>query len=150
MTTSRQRGPRAKSINLKAHERFLLHATARSSSAPQAQRRALAMLALGRHEPVEHVASMFDVSKQTVLNWRAAWLRHREIQALIDRERSGRPRDWTEDRERLLEALLERSPAQFGFSAMSWTSQLLSNQIARASGWCSSSSDMFINDRAMY
>lgn len=135
MTKLRHRGPQATPVLLSAQQRSLLRTTAKSSSSPQAQRRALAILALSRGERVEHVAAMLAVSKQSVVNWRDAWLRQGRPESLLDRERSGRPRHWTEEREELLESLLERSPAQFGYRALSWTSHLLSNHLGRVSGW---------------
>lgn len=135
MTKFRHRGPQATPVLLTAQQRALLRAAAKSCTSPQAQRRALAVLALSRGERVEHVATMMAVSKQSVINWRDAWLRQGHPESLNDRERPGRPRHWTEEREQLLEALLESSPAQFGYRALSWTSHLLSNHLGHASGW---------------
>ena len=95
----------------------------------------MAILALGRGERVEHAARLLDVSKQSILRWRDAWERQKRPQSLEDRERPGRPREWTEEREALLMALLERSPSELGYRAMSWTTHMLSNQMERALGW---------------
>lgn len=130
------RGPQAKIIRLTAGQRRELHSVTRSGTFSQRiQRRALALLALARGERVSHVARMLDVSQQSVIRWRDAWEMSKKIGSLTDQHRSGRPREWTEEREELLTALLERSPSQFGYRAMCWTSHLLSNQLERVSGW---------------
>jgi transposase len=112
-------------------------------------RRALALLALSRGERVAHVAQLLDVSKQSVLRWRDAWQKNQQVDALEDRARPGRPREWTEDREELLLALLERSPAQLGYRAMCWTSHLLSNSLEQIAGWRPSDRSMRLELREL-
>lgn len=139
MATAKHRGPQAKPFKLTSRERVELHGVARSGASGRIQRRALALLALDRKEPIQRVALLLNCSRQSVTDWRDAWLRSRgrhRPQVLQERERSGRPREWDqEDREALLLALLDRSPDQFGYRAWSWTSRLLSHRLAEISNW---------------
>ncbi len=136
MGTRSRRGPPAQPVQLTPAESTHLRRLARSCSSSRIEKRVLAILALSRGEAVERVALLLECSKQSVINWRAAWLRSsRGVEVLEDRPHLGRPRGWDEDREEILGALLQRSPDQFGYRAHAWTSRLLSHELARLSGW---------------
>lgn len=136
MQVSASRGRKAKAIQLTHEQRRELHAVTRSATfSPRTQRRALALLALERGERVARVAQMLDVSQQSVLRWRDAWQRSCQVESLADQHRSGRPREWTDEYQEVLAALLERPPAQLGYRAMCWTAHLLCNSLEQVSGW---------------
>jgi transposase len=114
----------------------MLRSTLRSTDSPRVLRKVLALLALDEGETVSHVAALMEVTRQTVINWRETWNRHPgHKRAIQEEERSGRPREWTEERQAMLEALIERSPEQFGYRARSWTSRLLRNHLGEWDGW---------------
>jgi transposase len=114
----------------------MLRSTLRSTESPRVLRRVLALLALDEGETVSHVAALMEVTRQTVINWRESWIRSPgRKRAIEEAPRVGRPREWTEERQAMLEALLERSPEQFGYRARSWTSRLLSNHLGEWGGW---------------
>jgi transposase len=134
---SRPRGRPSKIFQLNPSERQQLRFISRSSTSASAQKRALALLALERGESIDRIAAFLNVTRQSVSNWRDIW-KHRRSQkgaSLSDQERTGRPSEWTEDRQAILEALLDRSPDEFGYRARSWTSHLLSNHLSQSLGW---------------
>jgi transposase len=130
------RGPQPEVVQLSPAEHAGLRRIARSAEPSRVVRRALAILALNRGERVEHVARFLATTRQTVTNWRTAWQANPDRStSLFDREHPGRPPEWTEERQALLEGLLDRLPEQFGYRARSWTAQLLMHTIDQLSGW---------------
>src|SRR6266849_1502322 len=51
--------------------------------------------------------------------------------SLLDDERSGRPRRWTEECSQWLQALLAHSPADLGYYAANWNVPLLRDSLAK-------------------
>jgi len=130
------RGRPAKPFRLTACERNALHRLSHTALSPRVRIRALGLLALGRGETLDRVSVLLDVTRQTIFNWREAWMLHRSVpKSLLDQQRSGRPSEWTEDRLEILEAVLAQSPDDFGYRARSWTSHLLSNFFGEHFDW---------------
>jgi transposase len=97
-------------------------------------RRTLAVLEHARGRSVEQVAGSLGVSRQSVYNWTAAYLRALDPGALADAPRPGRPRLWTEDEQVLLRCLLETTPERWGHYALNWTVPLLQEQVQQETG----------------
>lgn len=92
-------------------------------------RRAVAVLALDRGEPLARVAAGLEVSRQSVYNWwRAAT---HDWPHASTRTPRGRPRVWTAALAAALSAALPLSPLALGYSATEWTVPLLVTHLAR-------------------
>jgi len=97
-------------------------------------RRTLALLEYARGRSVSEIARSLGVTRQSIYNWLRAYDTTRDIKALSDATRTGRPRLWTAENQALLRLLLETSPDRFGYVAVSWTVSLLRDQIERTTG----------------
>ncbi|MFC4126998.1 helix-turn-helix domain-containing protein [Nocardia rhizosphaerae] len=75
------------------------------------------------------IARRFDISRQTVINWRSRYLAH-GIEGLHDEHRSGRPR--TLDRDKLITTTLTPPPRKYGVTH--WSSRLLADHLGIAHG----------------
>jgi transposase len=90
-----------------------------------AYRRALALLAVDQGETIASVADRLGVSRQSVYNWVAAYLRAPSASTLLDRYAGGRPTLWTADLRALLARALRTTPARAGLAGPHWTVPLL-------------------------
>ena len=97
-------------------------------------RRTLALLEYNRGRSVAEIAGLLGVTGRSFYSWMAAYQRAHDPNALRDARRSGRPRLWTKPRQARLRALLQTSPDQLGYWAVSWTVPLLQEQIQRETG----------------
>jgi transposase len=113
---------------LSSKERSELDRLTKSTTEPQALRRAQALLWLDEEESVAEIAERLDVSRQTIYNW-AARLQARDgddLGALLcDAPRSGRPPTARGIIDPLLDAVLDQAPRDFGYRATVWTAPLL-------------------------
>nr|WP_232840280.1 IS630 family transposase [Nocardia aurea] len=75
------------------------------------------------------IARRFDISRQTVINWRARY-QVAGVDGLRDEERSGRPR--TLDRDKLITTTLTPPPKKYGVTH--WSSRLLAGHLGIAHG----------------
>ncbi|WP_405179462.1 IS630 family transposase [Nocardia sp. NBC_01377] len=75
------------------------------------------------------IARRFDISRQTVINWRSRYQTH-GIDGLHDEHRSGRPR--TLDRDKLITTTLTPPPRKYGVTH--WSSRLLADHLGIAHG----------------
>jgi transposase len=87
------------------------------------------VLELDRGRSVADIAEMLGVTRQSVHNWAAAFVRESDPSALTDDYRQGRPRLLTEDAEDLLRLLLTCSPQDLGYPATDWTVRLLQQEL---------------------
>jgi transposase len=96
--------------------------------------RTLAVLERARGRSVSDIARMLRVSRQSVYRWLDSFGESFDPDALIDDERSGRPRRWSEECAEWLNAFLKRSPAELGYPAANWTVPLLQTALAVCTG----------------
>lgn len=94
-------------------------------------RRTLALLEVGRGEPVADVARRLRVTRRAVHLWIGAYTRDHDPDTLRDRDRSGRPHRLTDRGREVLRDLLGRSPQDLGGFAAEWTVPLLRAYLAR-------------------
>jgi transposase len=94
----------------------------------------LAVLEYSQGGSVAQVARLLRVTRQSVYNWIDAYAQGHDPAALVDAERSGRPRWWTPQRRRRFRTLLGRAPDQLGYFAVNWTVPLLQEEMERRTG----------------
>lgn len=121
-------------LKLTTYQRRRLQHLLQQTSDARVYRRTLAVLEYNRGQSMPQIAEMLGVTRQSVYNWVAAYLRSWDLRTLHDAARSGRPRLWTKERQALLGTLLQTSPDQFGYFAVNWTVPLLQEQIAHVAG----------------
>lgn len=92
---------------------------------------AIRLLHLG-YKP-EELATMFVVDETTIYNWHKRW-RAEGIEGLANQPRSGRPAKADERYCQLLEATLERTPADYGYEFAIWTVERLAAHLQRQTG----------------
>jgi len=117
------------SERLTANERKQLLAILRRTQDSRWYRRALAVLETDSGKSVAEIAGALRVSRQSVHNWIGNFQHTRDVRALADAPRSGRPCRWSEETESLLQALLDDSPQRLGYFATQWTVPLLQEQL---------------------
>jgi transposase len=114
----------------------LEHLLARTPLAKE-QCRAQALLWLAEGEPVEHVAELLHVSRQTVYNW-AERFRTREgldlMARLRDAPRCGRPPTALGVIDPLIAEVIDKDPREWGYRATTWTAALLEHYLKQAHG----------------
>lgn len=93
--------------------------------------RTLAVLERSRGRTVAEIARMLRVSRQSVYRWIDAYCESSEPDALLDDERSGRPRRWTEECSAWLESAIKLSPHELGYPAVNWTVPILQDVLTR-------------------
>ncbi len=97
--------------------------------------RAQAVLWLGQGVPVEEVADLLDVSRQTVYNWASRFHERagQDLHArLADAPRPGRPPTGQGIIDPLITAVIAQDPQEFGFRAATWTAPLLCQYLRQA------------------
>jgi transposase len=92
-------------------------------------RRTLARLEYDRGQSPTHLAQLLGVSRQSIYNWMDRWQAHPHSTHLADAMRSGRPRLWTENVDRILGGLLQETPQSLGYFHTQWTIPTLQNQL---------------------
>ena len=98
-------------------------------------RRTLAILEASRGTPVAQVAQSLGVTRRSIYYWIEHYREAFDPTALVDDDRPGRPRLWTEDLAALLRTLLvDHTPDRLGYSAGEWTAALLREQIEHCTG----------------
>lgn len=115
-------------------QRHRLIEQAKKTPKAHVYRRTLAVLERSRGQSVAQIADLLGVTRQSIYNWIANYMKARDPHALEDEERSGRPSLWTEDRRALLRALMTHSPQVFGYFAVDWTVPLLQEQLEHHTG----------------
>ncbi len=96
--------------------------------------RTLAVLERARGRSVSDIARMLRVSRQSVYRWIEDFGESFDPDALIDDERPGRPRRWSEECSEWLSAFLKRSPVELGYPAANWTVPLLQTALFVCTG----------------
>lgn len=124
------------SRRLSAGERRRLAALVRRTRDKRQYQRGLAVLESDTGRSAAQIAQALHVSRQSVYNWTDEFCRTRDVQALADAPRSGRPRGWNRQTEVFLRALLRRTPQRLGYLATQWTVPLLQEQLRHSTGQC--------------
>jgi transposase len=91
-------------------------------------RRAQALLWLAQGFPVEDIADLFGISRQTVYNWARRFQDREGVdfrQRLEDAPRSGRPPTALGIIDPLIEAVIDCDPRKLGYRSTGWTNRLL-------------------------
>jgi transposase len=99
--------------------------------------RAQAILWVAEGLAVEEVAGLLSVSRQTVYNWAARFIRREGLdlrQRLLDAPRPGRPPTVAEAIDPLIAELIDLDPRTFGYHSTAWTAPLLMRHLKRAHG----------------
>jgi transposase len=99
--------------------------------------RAQALLWLADGEPVEQVAELLRVSRQTVYNWTERFQQREGLDLrarLLDAPRSGRPPTALGIIDPLIEAIIDQDPRKLGYHSTTWTSLLLIRHLKRVHG----------------
>lgn len=89
--------------------------------------RAQALLWLAEGKPVEEVAELLQVTRQTVYNW-INWFQERPgavATRLSDAPRSGRPRAAEGELDGLIATVMDQDPRGLGYNSTGWTALLL-------------------------
>ena len=108
-------------------ENFMLH-----TPLAKERCRAQALLWLDEGEPVEQIAELLHVSRQTVYNWVDRFQQRQvpDLRArLADAPRQGRPPTALGIIDPLIAEIIDRDPGQFGYYATGWTVPLLQHHL---------------------
>lgn len=92
-------------------------------------RRLEALLWVAEGLPISEAARRVRVDRSSVHRWVAAYQQAREVAALADAPRCGRPPAAKPLSPTKLAATLQRDPRRLGFSATTWTVPLLANYL---------------------
>lgn len=89
--------------------------------------RAQALLWLAEGKPVEEVAGLLQVTRQTVYNWSNCFQERSGAVAtrLSDAPRSGRPRAAEGELDGLIATVMDQDPRGLGYNSTGWTAPLL-------------------------
>jgi transposase len=97
--------------------------------------RAHALLWLSQGVPVEEIADLLGVTRQTVYNWANRFQQRQDLalhDRLIDAPRSGRPPAGEGSLDLFIEAAFDHAPTDFGFRGSTWTAPLLGQYLRQA------------------
>jgi transposase len=88
-------------------------------------RRLLALLQIDQGQSVAQAARLVRVDRRSVYRWAERFAASHSLAALADHRGPGRPPNWSEELESLVETALAQQPHQLGYPANSWTVPLL-------------------------
>lgn len=117
------------SLTLTYWQRRRLEQQLNSTHDARVYRRTLAVLEVTSGEPVASVARRLRVSPRSVYNWLAAYGDDHRPDALVDRDRSGRPTLLDQPQRDRLRDLLVRSPQDLDYPDTTWTVPLLRQRL---------------------
>jgi transposase len=92
-------------------------------------RRVQAVLRVAEGYSVAEAARQAGVNRSSVHRWIELYLQNHQSQDLLDRPRSGRPREADDLDQELLAAILAQDPQQLGYRATTWTVPLLATHL---------------------
>lgn len=99
--------------------------------------RAQALLWLAEGQPVEEVAELLHVSRQSVYNWVDRFRKREGLDLrarLLDAPRSGRPPTASGIIDPLIAKVIDRDPRDLGYRSTNWTAALLGRYLKRTHG----------------
>src|SRR5919202_5040245 len=117
-------------VRLGGADRKRLAAALASARGAGVYRRVEALLLVAEGQTVAEAARRCHVDHSSVLRWLGQYGAVRNAAALVDRRRSGRPRQGGRLTPRRLAAVLARDPRRCGYRTTSWTVPLLAHYLA--------------------
>jgi transposase len=129
-----QRHDRSRGVRLSGADRKRLTAALKSAREARVYRRVEALLLVAEGQTVAAAARRCHVDRSSVHRWLGQYGTRRDAAALVDRPRSGRPRQGSRLTLRRLTAVLARDPRRCGCRATSWTVPLLTHYLATHEG----------------
>lgn len=106
-----------------------LRAALRDEPRSRVYRRLEALLSVAEGLSISEVARRVRVDRSSLHRWIATYQQSRDVAALADAPRRGRPRAAKPLSPSKLEATLKRDPRRAGFSATTWTVPLLTSYL---------------------
>jgi transposase len=97
-------------------------------------RRTLALLEVGRGEPVARVAGRLRVARASIYHWLDRFRPAGDPSALAHRPGAGRPTVWDDELLGALCSALASTPQDLGYRAVEWTIPLLREHLAERTG----------------
>jgi transposase len=129
-----QRHVRSRRVRLSGADRKRLAAALETAREARVYRRVEALLLVVEGQTVAEAARRCHVDRSSVHRWLGQYGAGRDATALVDRPRSGRPRQSSRLTPRRLAAALARDPRRCGYQATSWTVPLLAHYLATHQG----------------
>src|SRR3954465_9838022 len=121
-------------LKLTYWQRRRLRQRLQTPSDSRTYRRTLAVLELDRGRSAADIAAMLGVTRQSIHNWAAAFLRDPDPAVLHDGDHTGRPPPLAEPAEAFLPSLLSQSPQDLGYPHTDWTVPLLRQELEQGLG----------------
>jgi transposase len=125
-----QRYDRSRGVRLSGADRKRLAAALETAHEARVYRRVEARLLVAEGQAVAEAARRCHVDRCRAHRWLGQYGAVRNVAALVDRRRSGRPRQGSRLTPRRLAAVLARDPRRCGYQATSWTVPLLAHDLA--------------------
>jgi transposase len=116
-------------MRLSGVDRRRLAAALEAAREARVYRRVEALLLVAEGQTVAEAARRCHVDRSSVHRWLRQYGARRDATALVDRPRSGRPRQSSRLTPRRLAAVLARDPRRCGYQATSWTVPLLTHYL---------------------
>ena len=120
-------------ITLTPSELAALEQAAAEAERPDLRRRAEALCLLHAGQSVTQVAKRLGVSRRSVFNWITRY-RAEGLEGLMTKPRSGRPRITDDHYRHQLEAMLKRSPREYGSYMRVWLIGWLAQYLQHETG----------------
>jgi len=121
-------------VRLSGADRKRLAAALESAREARVYRRVEALLLVAEGQTVAEAARRCHVDCSSVHRWLGRYGARQDATALVDRPRSGRPRQSSRLTPRRLAVVLARDPRRCGYRATSWTVPLLAHYLAMHEG----------------
>jgi transposase len=112
-------------LRLTARQRRGLERQLKRTRDARLYRRTLALLECDRDKSIVEIARTLRMSRRSIYRWIEAYGESLDPDSLLDEDRPGRPRRWTEECSEWLQALLGHCPAELGYYAVNWNVPLL-------------------------
>jgi transposase len=129
-----RRHDRSCGVRLSGADRKRLAAALEAAREARVYRRVEALLLVAEGQMVAEAARRCHADCSSVHRWLGQYGARRDATALVDRPRSGRPRQSSRLTPRRLAAVLARDPLRCGYRATSWTVPLLAHYLATHEG----------------
>ena len=121
-------------VRLSGADRKRLAAALATAHEARVYRRVEALLLVAEGQTGTEAARRCHVDRSSVHRWLGQYGARRDAAALVDRLRSGRPRQGSRLTPRRLAAVLARDPRRCGYLATNWTVPLLVHYLAAQDG----------------
>ena len=84
--------------------------------------------------PILQITQVLRVNRVSIYSWLKHYAEARDPATLRDRYHGSRPVDWTDEIVTTLKAAMQKTPDEYGYKAVNWTSSLLLNHVEKACG----------------